>query len=391
MATMNFLKSLLIAVFLICMSPSYAAHLSLEEKIGQMLIIGFDGQTITSASPIAKSIEKNNLGGVILFDYNNKLSQFGKNIDNPEQVRVLNQQLQAVTKAANKMHNRPNLPLLISVDYEGGNVNRLRTEYGFPVTKSAKDIGKMPIEEADKEARAMGETLKASGFNLNFAPVLDVEVNPDNPIIAQRERSFSAHPMDVANYAQLFSNQFLNQGIQCAYKHFPGHGSSTADSHLDFVDVTDTWQDQELIPYQELLSRPKHCGMIMTAHIVNRKLDVTGLPATLSPTILTGILRHQLQFDGVIITDDMQMKAITDHYGLENAVTMAINAGADMLIFGNQLTDSDQNAREIINIIKKKVEQGEISRERINDAYQHIRRFKKSFILDYPQDDTHLQ
>jgi beta-N-acetylhexosaminidase len=373
---MNLLKLLFVPLFFLLSNLSYAAHLSLKEKIGQMLIMGFDGQTIDEKSSIAKAIDNYNLGGVILFDYNSKLSQFGKNIDNPRQVKLLNQQLQSVTKIANERHGREDLPLFISVDYEGGKVTRLKEEYGFPPTKSAKEIGKMPINEAEKQATLMAKTLKEHGFNLNFAPVLDVEVNPDNPIIAQRERSFSNDPATVATYAQLFSQQFLSEGVECAYKHFPGHGSSTGDSHLGFVDVTDTWQEQELLPYQELLSRPNHCGIIMSAHIVNRHLDVTGLPATLSQTILTGILRHELQFDGVIITDDLQMKAITDRYGLENAVTMAINAGADLLIFGNQLGDKEQNAQDIIQLIEKKVEQGEISQERIDDAYQHIRRLK---------------
>ena len=264
------------------------------------------------------------------------------------------------------------------MDYEGGMVNRLKEEYGFPATLSAKKMGVMPIDAIDKLANNMANTLKTSGFNLDFAPVLDVDVNPENPVIGKRERSFSSNPDDVAKYAHLFSQQFLKKGVQCAYKHFPGHGSSTADSHLGFVDVSDTWHDQELIPYQQLLAQPNHCGMIMTAQIINRKLDASGVPATLSHSVLTNVLRHELKFNGVIITDDMQMKAIADNYGLEKAVTMAINAGADMLVFGNQLKDTDQDPREIINIIEKKIDLGEISEKRINEAYKHICHFKKS-------------
>ena len=378
---MIFLKQLLSLTLFVWCGLSLASGVSLKEKIGQMLLIGFEGKTIDAQSPIAKAIEENNIGGVILFDYNSRTKQFDYNISSPEQVKLLNQQLQSVTTIANIAHHRRNLPLLISVDYEGGMVNRLKEEYGFPSTLSAKTMGKMPIDAVNKLASTMADTLTTSGFNLDFAPVLDVDVNPDNPVIGKRERSFSDNPSEVAKYAHLFSKQFLMKGVQCAYKHFPGHGSSTADSHLGFVDVTDTWHDQELLPYQQLLAHPNHCGMIMTAHIINKKLDPSGFPATLSHNILTGILRHELKFDGVIITDDMQMKAIADNYGLENAITMAVNAGADMLVFGNQLKGEDQDPKEIINIIEKKIALGEISKNRINEAYKHICHLKKSLSL----------
>lgn len=375
---MTILKRLLLLGLLCWSGLSFPVEISLEQKIGQMLIIGFDGQFINAHSPIAISIAENNLGGIILFDFNSKTKKYGKNIVSKEQVTTLNKQLQHVTQVANRAHHREDLPLLISVDYEGGKVNRLQESYGFPKTVSAKEISTMTAEKANAFANAMANTLKASGFNLDFAPVLDVNVNPDNPVIGQLERSFSEIPEVVADYAHIFSTNFRAQGVQCAYKHFPGHGSSSSDSHLGFVDVTDTWSAQELIPYQQLLAKPQHCGIIMTAHIINRQLDDSGLPATLSRPILTGILRDQLKFDGVVITDDMQMKAIAGNYGLENALTMAINAGADMLIFGNQLTETDQDPKEIIQIIMKKVAEGEISEDRINEAYQRISNFKKN-------------
>lgn len=218
----------------------------------------------------------------------------------------------------------------------------------------------------------MTQTLKNTGFNLNFAPELDVNVNPDNPIIGKKDRSFSSDPKQIIRYASIYTQQFLNQRIQCAYKHFPGHGSSTKDSHQGFVDVTDTWQTYELEPFQQLLNSSASCGMVMTAHLVNRQLDSSGLPATLSHKILTDLLRKQLHFNGVIITDDMQMKAISDNYGLEQALVLAINAGADMLIFGNNLPAPPQDPKQVIDLIEAKVNSGEISQERINEAYQHI-------------------
>jgi len=374
---LNLIKRCLVITFLAWSGLALGADVSLKDKIGQMLIIGFAGKTLTPTSPVIRAIEKHNVGGVILFDNDARTHQFDKNIENPMQVQVLNNSLQLINKLANATHQRPNVPLLISVDYEGGKVNRLKEDYGFPAIPSAKAMGKMQIADVNDIARTMANTLTSTGFNLDFAPVLDVDVNPENPIIGKLERSFSEQPQVVADYAQVFSQTFLKNSIQCAYKHFPGHGSSAADSHLGFVDVTDSWHEQELIPYQRLLAQADHCGMIMTAHIINRKLDATGVPATLSHAVLTDLLRHELKFDGVIITDDMQMKAISANYGLEKALTMAINAGVDMFIFGNQLVDEPQNPGEIIAIIESKVANGDIAEERINEAYQHILAFKR--------------
>jgi beta-N-acetylhexosaminidase len=371
--------SLLISLCFFIGSPVNAtSEVRLRDKIGQMLLIGFDGKKINAQSPVVTAIEKNNIGGVILFDYDYLTKTYDRNIESPEQVKQLNSDLQYFTLQGNLKHHRPKLPLLISVDYEGGKVNRLGEQYGFPRTISAAEVGKRNFVEAESIAESMAQTLYEAGFNLNFAPVLDVNVNPDNPVIGKKERSFSSDPTTVSNYASIYSRHFLNQKTQCAYKHFPGHGSSTKDSHLGFVDVTDTWLAYELDPYQQLLNSNESCGVVMTAHIVNRQLDESGLPATLSSTILTQLLRNQLNFKGVIITDDMQMKAISDNYGLEQALVLAINAGADMLVFGNNLSVEPQDPEQLINIIEAKVLSGEINPERINDAYQHIRTLKQS-------------
>lgn len=356
------------------------SEVSLRDKIGQMLMVGFDGKKISSQSPIVKAIDHENIGGVILFDYNYLAKKYDKNIESPTQVKQLNSDLQYFTKQSSIRHHRPRLPLLISVDYEGGKINRLAEKYGFPATKSAASVGKSSLEEAASMAAMMTQTIKDAGFNLNFAPVLDVNINPDNPVIGKKDRSFSSDATTVARYASVYSRQFLRQNIQCAYKHFPGHGSSTQDSHLGFVDVTDTWQSYELQPYQQLLNRSGACGAIMTAHIVNRQLDESGLPATLSKKILTDYLRHQLHFKGVIMTDDMQMKAISEHYTLEQAMVLSINAGADMLIFGNNLSPEPEDPQRLIDMIEANVLSGKIKVKRINEAYQHVMILKHSII-----------
>ncbi|MCX7091537.1 MAG: glycoside hydrolase family 3 protein [Legionellales bacterium] len=354
----------------------FADPISLRDKIGQMILIGFKGDTVGKNASIVRSIAENNIGGVILFD--KKL--VGKNIINPEQVQTLNQDLQTFNHEAHMTHQRPDLPLLIALDYEGGKVNRLKEAYGFPPTLSAAEIGRLSLTDANTQAANMATILKTSGFNLDFAPVIDLNINPNNPVIGKLERSFSDNHSDVIRYAALFSQNFLAQGVQCAYKHFPGHGSSTGDSHLGFVDVTDVWQADELEPYQQLLSGANPCGMVMTAHVINRQLDDSGLPATLSRKILTGLLREQMKFSGVIITDDMQMGAIRDHYGLKQAITLTINAGADMLIFANQLApnDADQDPKDLIDLIESEVQLGHISDAQIDASYQRIVKLKQN-------------
>lgn len=325
-----------------CVFADEIPEIKLRDKIGQMLLIGFKGKTVNEQSLIVKTIQQNNIGGVILFDYDYQTKTYDRNIESPQQIQQLNKDLQFFNSQGNIQYHRQALPLLISLDYEGGKVNRLGPQYGFPETISAAEVGKKPILEAESIAEAMALTLSEAGFNLNFAPVLDVNVNPDNPIIGKKERSFSSDAKLVGRYAEVYSRHFLNHHIQCVYKHFPGHGSSSKDSHLGFVDVTDTWQSYELQPYQDLLNTNSSCEVVMTAHIINRQLDDSGLPATLSHKILTGILRNQLNFKGVIVTDDMQMKAISENYGLEQALVLTINAGADMLIFGNNLSNNPQ-------------------------------------------------
>lgn len=372
------------AVFVVMISIIFGTHVQakdvhLRNKIGQMLILGFEGKEIAADSHIAKAITYSNIGGVILFDFNSETKQFDKNIKSPQQVKELNANLQKIAADANKQFNRPALPLLISVDYEGGKVNRLKEAYGFPPTESAAEVGKSDSNHAHQVAKTMALTLSQAGFNLNFAPLVDVNINPDNPIIGMKQRSFSADPNEVAKYASIYAQSLLNHHIQCVFKHFPGHGSSRDDSHLAFVDVTHFWQPEELEPYRQLLNNTHTCGMIMTAHIVNRQLDDSGLPATLSHTMLTDILRNRLNFKGVVISDDMQMSAIRDYYGLEQALTLAINAGVDMFIFGNQLLDHEQaDPEDIIDIIIKQVKLGHITESRINEAYQHIISFKQS-------------
>lgn len=351
----------------------------LQYSVAQMLIMGFEGTQIDSTHEIAHSIEKQGLGGVILFDKDLKKPGNKKNIESPLQVKNLTAQLQEFALHCTLSSPENSLPLFVAVDYEGGKVNRLKSDYGFPETLPAKIFATLSPKSAAIEANRMCRTLTQSGFNLNFAPLIDVDIYPENPIIGKLYRSFSSDPGIVADYAAIVAKAHHDANIRFCYKHFPGHGSSRGDSHLGIVDVTETWQPQELFPYQQLLKKSFGCDMIMSAHIINRQLDPSGLPASLSPKILTELLREQWDYSGLLIADDLQMNAITDAFGLEESLVMAINAGNDLLIIGNQCGSIDYSTEEIVDLIVKNVIDQKIPRSRIDESFQRIQQAKKRF------------
>jgi len=221
--------------------------------------------------------------------------------------------------------------------------------------------------------------LNSLGFNLNFAPVVDININKNNPVIGNLERSFSDDPMKVYEHAGSFIDAMHKYEIITAIKHFPGHGSSTEDSHLGLVDITDTYnQEAELFPYKKLIEDGK-ADIIMTAHIMNTDID-PGNPATLSSKFLQDILRGELNYEGVIVSDDMQMGAIIINFGFEEAIVKAINAGCNLLIFSNNGSRYDEDiAQKSFETIKQAVRDGKITEEEINSAYTRIKELKEKF------------
>lgn len=350
--------------------------ITLRNKIGQMLIIGFDGCAIHDKSPVAQWLSADGLGGVLLFDQDVATGTHGKNLTNQSQIKELTSQL---NHYASSTFKEELIPLMIAIDYEGGAVDRLAKISGCMSTISAQELAKLSGSALEEELSQMASTLRDLGFNLNFAPVVDLKLNDEEGIIGKLKRSFSDNPEVVSRLAQKFVDVFAHYGIACAYKHFPGHGSAVGDTHEGFVDVTDTFESKELEPYKTLLKKIDQPVMVMTAHVVNKHLDSQGLPATLSHEILTGILRDTIGFDGVIISDDLQMHAIAHHYSLDEALCMTINAGADMMIFGNQW--GKINAPEIIDIIERLVVDKKISSDRIDDAFRRVVRLKKTISL----------
>jgi len=340
----------------------------LKKLIGRMIVVGFPSQTIDENSQIVKDIQKYDLGGVILFDrfYDDRAKT--KNISSPSQLQTLTTQLQKISVK----------PLLISVDQEGGKVARLKPSYGFLKIPSANDVSKLSENEAKKIYDAQSQMLHVNGINTNFAPVVDLAVNPKNKVIYGLNRSYGSTSDEVVKYANILIDSQTKQNVISVLKHFPGHGSSLGDSHKGFVDISKTFSPKELTPYYKLINAGK-VDMLMTAHVFNSKFDKK-YPATLSHYVNTKLLREQLNYGGVVISDDMQMKAITKHYSLKKSVTLAINSGVDIVLFGNQL--GSQNVGELVEVIYSQVKNGAIKKERILEANQRIKNlhFKNSII-----------
>lgn len=331
---------------------------SLDIKIGQMILIGFPGTKVDER--VLEEIRQGKAGSIIIFE---------KNIPTKNSYAELKKITWTYQRAAS-------IPLFIAIDQEGGRVNRLKEKYGFPRSVSAARLGKFTLDSVQFYAETTAATLAGLGINVNFAPVVDLSSNPANPIIAKPERAFSAKADSVTLFAGEVIRQHRKLGIVSVLKHFPGHGSSKDDTHLGIADVTTTWSEVELQPYKTLIDSGE-VDAIMTAHIVNKKLDASGNPGTLSKKIIDSLLRKQLHYNGVVFSDDMQMHAITKHYGLEEAIKLSINAGVDILTFSNNISGSQERTVDKVHeIIKKFVENGTISKERINQSYNRIMNLK---------------
>lgn len=328
-------------------------------------MIGFQGATISDNHSIIRDLGKRNLGGVILFDRHLATGSETNNITSPTQVKELTTALQ---EAAD---NR----LLIGVDQEGGLVRRFKKKHGFPETPSACTLGKKGSQLATHEnASLTADMLKKVGVNLNFAPVVDLNLNPTNPIIGGYERSFSAEVSEVISHSRAWVEEHNRHGIISCLKHFPGHGSSITDSHLGFVDISNSWHESELTPYKEAI-KSKWVKAIMVGHLFNCSMDDKH-PATLSSKILNSLLRQKLQFKGLIVSDDMQMKAISDRYGLSEACSKAIAAGIDLVIVGNNLSFDPHILEKLQEALLKAVENNVISETRITEAWTQVQKLK---------------
>lgn len=381
-------------------------EIPLRFKLGQMIIAGFHGTTFDPNSVLANDLKNNHISGIIFY---------GRNIQNPVQVKKLISDIEnfSSNEAENLLSFEEKyyaVPPFIAIDHEGGVINHLQTSLGFKTfALSHATLGTLEQFFTFFHASQMAEELHDLGFNLNFAPVVDLKINPFNPVIGYKFRSFSSVPFFTATHALSFANAMYCHNIRCTLKHFPGHGSSTTDSHLGITDVTNTWSPQELFPYQFLVSNKNYGGFIMTAHVINQKIDSTLLPnrnmelqpipMTFSKKALTDLLRNDLGFQGIIISDDLTMGAIAKNYTLEQALEYAINAGVDMIIFANHGTDNSNmypinkydylgindidRVTKILDTLESLVLNGKIPMERIDEAFGRIMESKFKILLGY--------
>lgn len=340
---------------------------SIDAMIGQMIMIGIgDFNVVDNSQPIFNEIKEGKVGGVVLYEKN-------LSFEGPKK---------ELAKLVDKLQKNASVPLFVSIDEEGGFVSRMKTRYGFPKNISAQYLGELNNLDSTKfYADQTAALLDTFGINMNYAPVVDINLNTKNPVIGKLERSFSSEYQEVINQAyQVIASHNENKVVP-VLKHFPGHGSSKSDTHLGLTDVTKSWQFEELYPYAALIDSGA-VKAIMTAHIVNSSLDRTQRPATLSKRIVTSMLRKFLGYQGVIISDDMQMGAIKNEYGLRESIRMSIDAGVDILMFANNVKDYDMiSASTVHGLIKDLIFEGSISRERIYQSYTRISELKKEFGL----------
>jgi beta-N-acetylhexosaminidase len=348
-------------------------RMTLEEKVGQLFVTYAYGQTADTTDPVdvahneqelgvangKELIEKYHVGGVIYFVWSN-------NVANPEQIAGLSNGLQRVATA-----QRSGIPLLISTDQEHGAVNRV----GPPATQlpgyMALGAGRSVSNVYDAD-RISGSELRAIGVNQDFAPVCDVNVNAQNPVIGVR--SFGSDPSLVSDLVSASVDGYRSADVVATAKHFPGHGDTTIDSHYGVPIINHTraeWERIDAPPFRAAISRG--VDSIMTAHIVVPALDPSGVPATLSESIITGILRDELGYDGVVITDSLAMQGVRDGFGDDRIPVLALRAGVDQLLMpAPGMLDLEYNA------VLDAVRSGELTEDRIDRSVHRVLQLKMS-------------
>ena len=342
-------------------------EIELRRLSGSVVMVGFRGLSAGPDLDIHRHIRENQFAGVILFDEHVPTGERDRNIASPEQLRELTAELQAASDP----------PLLIAIDQEGGQVARLNSENGFPQFPSHAEMGeKFEPAETKLTASHIARMLTEVGVNVNFAPVVDLNINPRNPIIGAQGRSFSDDPTVVTDHARSFIAGHREHRVATAIKHFPGHGSSTADTHLSAVDVTESFKDSELMPYRCLINEGV-VDMVMVGHLQHHGFD-PDRPASLSARMIDGLLRHEMGFDGVVVTDCLDMAAVAEHCSLQERVTLALNAGVDLLLFGNNLVYDPDRPTQVVDAVVAAVQAGDVSEERLWEHADRIDRLRQS-------------
>ncbi len=332
------------------------SKMSLKEKVGQLVLVGFEGYEIDAQ--VRELIEKYHVGGFILFK---------RNISSPEQTIKLTNSL----KKSNAVND---IPLFLGIDEEGGSVSRLPNE--FDKIPSNRKIGELDNGELSYQVGSViGKAIKSLGFNMNFAPVLDINSNPHNPVIG--DRAFGDNADIVARLGLQTIKGLQSQNIIPVVKHFPGHGDTSMDSHLGLPVVDNDLQrlkGLELLPFAAAIEN--QIGAVMTAHIILPQIDAQN-PASLSPTIISQILRGDMQFDGVVISDDLTLGAIVNNYEIGAAAIKAIEAGSDIVLICHGYEQEKKSIEAIIGAVGN----GIISPDRINRSVYRVLKLKQKYGL----------
>lgn len=331
-------------------------EMSIEEKIGQMVIAGLEGYSLDVNS--RKMIEEHLVGGIIIF---------GKNVESSDQLLAL---INSIKEANSK--NR--IPIFISVDEEGGSVSRMPKE--IKKLPTSGKIGQLNDKELSYNIGSiLGEELKMFGFNMDFAPVLDINSNPKNPVIG--DRAFGADFKIVSDLGVQTMKGIQSEGVISVVKHFPGHGDTSVDSHIGLPTIDhdlERLKDFELMPFKEAIEND--ADAVMVAHILLTNIDPK-YPSSLSKTIITDLLRKDLGFEGVVVSDDMTMGAIVENYEIGDAAIKAINAGSDIILVAHGF----ENSLTVINSIKEALTKGTLSEERLNESIYRILKLKEKYSL----------
>ncbi|MGZ3697888.1 MAG: beta-N-acetylhexosaminidase [Bdellovibrionota bacterium] len=326
-----------------------------KNALGELFMIGFNGLELEDET--ASFLSQARIGGVVLF---------AGNYESPAQLAELCNQIQEC---------KSDLPLWIGVDHEGGRVQRFKK--GFTKIPDAASVGAMDSPKLTFEvAEVMAKELHAVGVNLNFAPVADILTNPKNPVIGNR--AFGSTEEQVSKIITGVVRGHSVHGVQSCVKHFPGHGDTSVDSHFALPKVDTELSvllERELRPFSRAFK--SRCSMVMSAHVVCTKIDPER-PATLSSKILREILRKEMRFSKVIISDDMEMKAISDHFGVDEAPRLAIEAGCDILIYR-----SEAAARHAYEAVMKALDAGTLAPEIVLESAARSQTLKRESLLPY--------
>jgi beta-N-acetylhexosaminidase len=342
-----------------------AADDRLDRMIGQTIMVGFSGQSEhdPGVKAVRDQLARGVIGGVVLYP---------ENIGSPRQLRLL---------TAFLLNANSTLVPFIAVDQEGGRVQRLDRRTGHKHYPSAQKMGRdatLTPEEARRIYGEMAKELADAGVNLNFGPVVDLSLNPWNAVISRRKRSYGTDPQTVTSLARSFIAAHREANVATVAKHFPGHGSSWSDSHKSLPDISRSWRESELEPYVAL-SHDGLLDMVMVGHLFHPRFsDGDKLPSSLSAKAIDALRADgYVGYQGVVVTDDMEMGAVRVAFTLEDRVVTALNAGVDLLVFSNVKSRDTELGMKLHEIVADAVRDGRVSRARIESAYERIAALKR--------------